>query len=212
MKRIATAWLAALGFLLLVATLPTYAQPAGRDYVTIDPPLNSDSPGKIEVIEFFSFACPHCNDLQPLLNTWETKLPRDVVFKRVPVVFNPFYQLMAKLYYALEITGDLARLDGAVFNAIHAKGLRLVDEKSITEWVTSQGVDARKFSDAWNSFALNTKVSRGNQLAQSARINGVPAIMIDGRYLVDGRNPKDMLAMTDKVINKRRAEIGPKKK
>ena len=113
MKRIATAWLAALGFLLLVATLPTYAQPAGRDYVTIDPPLNSDSPGKIEVIEFFSFACPHCNDLQPLLNTWETKLPRDVVFKRVPVVFNPFYQLMAKLYYALEITGDLARLDPA---------------------------------------------------------------------------------------------------
>ena len=139
MKRIATAWLAALGFLLLVATLPTYAQPAGRDYVTIDPPLNSDSPGKIEVIEFFSFACPHCNDLQPLLNTWETKLPRDVVFKRVPVVFNPFYQLMAKLYYALDITGDLARLDGAVFNAIHAKGLRLVDEKSITNGSPRRG-------------------------------------------------------------------------
>lgn len=212
MKRITSSWLAILSLVLLSFALSAQAQPAGRDYVTIDPPLASDSPGKIEVIEFFSFACPHCNDLQPSLNAWEAKLPRDVAFKRIPVVFNPFYQLMAKLYYTLEITGDLPRLTDAVFNAIHVKNLRLIDEKSITEWATSQGVDARKFSDAWNSFAVNTKVSRGNQLAQAARISGVPAIVVGGRYMIDGRNPGEMIAATDRTIDKRRAEQTPKKK
>lgn len=213
MKRIITGWMAVLSLLFLAAAFPASAQqPAKRDFTPIDPPMSTESTSKIEVVEFFSYACPHCNELHPHLDKWSAKLPSDVVFKRVPVVFNPFYQVMAKLFYSLEITGDLARLDSAVFNAIHDKGLKLVDEKSVTDWVVSQGVDGRKFAEAWNSFSLNSKVSRGNQLAQSARISGVPAIVVDGRYLVDGRTPQDMLAMTDKAIDKRRAERNPKKK
>ena len=217
MRSFATRLLAVLSFAFTVLASPAQAQLAvGRDYVAIEPAQLTDNPAKIEVIEFFSYACPHCNDLSPHINQWAAKLPSDVVFKRVPVGFNnPFYQLMAKLYYTLEAIGELERLDGAVFNAIHEKGLKLVDDKSIAEWVVSQGVDAKKFSDAFNAFGVISKTKRADQIAQASRISGVPALVVDGRYLVTGKEVKshaDLLALTDKVIDKRRAERNSKKK
>jgi thiol:disulfide interchange protein DsbA len=217
MKISITRLLAVFFLSLMTLALPAQAQlVVGRDYVAIEPVQLTDNPAKIEVIEFFSYACPHCNDLAPNINQWAAKLPSDVVLKRVPVGFNaPFYQLMAKLYYALEAIGELQRLDAAVFNAIHVKGLKLVDDKSVAEWVTSQGVDAKKFSDAYNSFGVSTKTKRADQLAQAARISGVPAIVVDGQYLVTGKDIKshaDLLGLTDKIIEKRRAERNSKKK
>ncbi len=204
-------WLAAVtvGFLALAA--PAQAQlVAGRDYTVIEPPQPTDNPSTIEVVEFFSYACPHCNDLNPMIHKWAAKLPPDVVFKRVPVSFNPFYELMARLFYSLETTGDLARLDEPLFNAIHVKGLKLINEKSITEWATSQGVDALKFGEAWKSFNVNSKTKRADQMARNFRIQGVPAIAVDGRYLVGGKNLQELLALTDKVIDKRRTERSSK--
>ena len=129
---------------------------------------------------------------------------------QVPVSFNPFYELMARLFYSLETTGDLARLDEPLFNAIHVKGLKLINEKSITEWATSQGVDALKFGEAWKSFNVNSKTKRADQMARNSRIQGVPAIAVDGRYLVGGKNLQELLALTDKVIDKRRTERSSK--
>lgn len=210
-------WLAALTVALLAFAVPAQAQlVTGRDYVAIDPPLTTDVQSKIEVTEFFSFACPHCNDLHPYLNRWMARLPADVVVRRIPVGFNqPYYQLMAQFYYALEAIGELSRLDAAVFSAIHDKGLKLVDEKSLTEWVVAQGVDAKKFYDAFHAFGVLSKTKRADQLAQAARITGVPALVVDGTYLVTGKEIKtlpDLLALTDKVIDKRRAERNAKKK
>jgi thiol:disulfide interchange protein DsbA len=212
-----TAWLAAITLTLFAFTVPAQAQLAtGRDYVLIEPPQPTDDPAKIEVTEFFSYACPHCNDLNPHIVRWAAKLPADVAFKRVPVGFNsPFYQLMARLYYTLEVIGELPRLDDAVFNAIHGKGLKLIDEKSILDWVTSQGVDAKKFSDAYNSFGVSSKVKRADQVAQASKIRGVPALVVDGRYLVVGQTVKtqaDLLALTDKLIDKARSERKQKTK
>jgi thiol:disulfide interchange protein DsbA len=217
MKKPMTAWLAAIALTLLAFAVPAQAQLAtGRDYVLIEPPQATDDPAKIEVTEFFSYACPHCNDLNPHILRWAAKLPADVVFKRVPVGFNsPFYQLMARLYYTLEVIGELPRLDDAVFNAIHVKGLKLIDEKSILDWVTAQGVDAKKFSDAYNSFGVSSKVKRADQVAQTSKIRGVPALVVDGRYLVVGQTVKtqaDLLALTDKLIDKTRSERKQKTK
>ena len=204
-------WLAAVTVGFLAFAAPAQAQlVAGRDYTVIEPPQPTDSPSTIEVVEFFSYACPHCNDLNPMIHKWAAKLPPDVVFKRVPVSFNPFYELMARLFYSLETTGDLARLDEPLFNAIHVKGLKLINEKSITEWVTSQGVDALKFGDAWKSFNVSSKTKRADQMARNFRIQGVPAIAVDGRYLVGGKNLQELLALTDKVIDKRRTERSSK--
>ena len=213
MKKHLTGWLAAIALALL--SFAAQAQLAvGRDYALIDPAQPTDTPTKIEVTEFFSYACPHCADLEPYVVKWAAKLPADVVLKRVPVGFNnPFYQLMARFYYTLEAIGENKRLDAAVFSAIHEKGLKLIDDKSLMDWVTAQGVDAKTFSDAYSSFGVMSKVKRADQLAQAAKIRGVPALVVDGRYLVVGQNVKshaEMLALTDKIIDKRRAERNKK--
>lgn len=215
MMKYLTSWLAAITLALLA--LPAQAQlVANRDYVLIEPAQLTDNPAKIEVIEFFSYACPHCADLHPHALKWAAKLPADVAFKRVPVGFgNPYYQNMAKLYYALEAINQLDKVDNAVFYAIHEKGLKLIDAKSILEWVTGQGVDAKTFSDAYNSFGVISKTKRADQMAQASKITGVPALVVDGRYLVTGQNIKshaDLLELTDKVIDKTRNERNLKKK
>ena len=201
---------------LLALALPAQAQlAAGVDFAEIKPALQVDNPARIEVVEFFSYACPHCSDLNPLVRKWAAKLPADVAFKRVPVSFNsPFYQLMAKLFYTLDAIGEMERLDAAAFDAIHVKGLKLIDEKSVQEWAVSQGVDAKKFSDAFKSFSTDSNVKRADQLSRAAKIPGVPALVVDGRYLVVGKNVKnhdERLALTEKVIDKVRGERTAKK-
>ena len=211
-------WLAAIACSLLAFTMPAHAQTAlveGRDYVTIEPALPSENPNKIEVVEYFSYACPHCYELNTHITKWESKLPADVVFTRVPVNFNPFYLLMARLYYTLEAIGELKRLDSAVFSAIHEKGVKLIDDQSILEWATSQGVDAKKFSTAYNSFGVASQVRRADQLAKESKLQGVPALIVDGRYRVVGKEMKsigDLLVLTDKVVDKVRKERKAKKK
>ena len=209
-------WLAVVTVVFLAFAAPAQAQlVAGRDYTVIEPPQPTDSPSTIEVVEFFSYACPHCSDLNPLVKKWAAKLPADVAFKRVPVSFNsPFYQLMAKLFYTLDAIGEMERLDAAAFDAIHVKGLKLIDEKSVQEWAVSQGVDAKKFSDAFKSFSTDSNVKRADQLSRAAKIPGVPALVVDGRYLVVGKNVKnhdELLALTEKVIDKARTERAAKK-
>lgn len=214
MHKQITGWLAALSVALFALALPASAQTAGREYVAIVPAQASDNPAKIEVVEFFSYGCPHCSDFHPTVSKWSAKLPADVVFKRVPVSFGRAqWASLSKLYYALEATGDLARVDGAVFQALHEKGLKLYDDKSIAEWVGAQGVDARKFADAYNSFGVVSKVKRADQLAQASKIQGVPALAVDGKYLMINDGIKDyaeLVARTDKVIDKVRGERNKK--
>jgi thiol:disulfide interchange protein DsbA len=215
MKKLLTVWLLALGMALSVFALPIQAQQLGGDYTEIVPALAADAPDKIEVIEFFSYACPHCNDLNPPLNQWSAKLPGDVAFRKVAVGFNtPFYQLMAKLFYSLDAMGESKRLDEAVFKAIHSQGVKLIDEKSVTAWVATQGIDGKKFGDAFGSFGVLNQVKRSDMLVQKAKIQGVPALLVDGRYLVGGPNIKsnaDLLAISDKLVAKVRAERAAKK-
>lgn len=211
-----TGWLAAAALSLFAIALPAHAQLAvGRDYVPIEPAQATDNPAKIEVVEFFSYGCPHCSEFHPTISRWSANLPADVVFKRVPVSFGRAqWAALSKLFYALELTGDLARLDSAIFHALHTRGLRLYDDRSIIGWVTNQGVDSKKFTDAYNSFGVVSKVKRGDQLAQASKIQGVPALAVDGKYLITGKETKnfeELVALTDKVIDKVRAERGKKK-
>ena len=213
-KRI-SGWLAAVTVALFAVALPAAAQTVGRDYTVIEPAQATDNPAKIEVIEFFSYGCPHCNDFHPVISKWSARLPADVAFRRVPVSFGRAqWASLSRLFYALETTGDLARLDGAVFQALHEKGIKLYDDKSIAEWVAAQGVDAKKFAEAYNSFGVRSKGGRGDQLAQGARIQGVPALVVDGKYLIVNEGIKDLaeiVARADKMIDKVRAERNKKK-
>ena len=198
-------------FSVLTATASFPALAAG-EFTAISPVQPTDDPAKIEVIEFFSYGCPHCNDFHPLISAWAAKQPGDVVVKRVPVSFNrAAWANAAKLYYTLEATGDLGKLDGDVFKAIHNDRTNLFDEKTILEWVTKKGVDPKKFSETFNSFGVMSKVKRADQMAQAYRISGVPAIYVDGKYAVAGNNFGELLANTDKAIAKARSEKPAKK-
>lgn len=196
----------------LTANMPASAQTVGKDYTVLAPVQATDDANKIEVIEFFSYGCSHCSEFHPIITPWAAKLPADVVFKRIPVTFGrAAWANIAKLYYTLEITGDLAKLDGDVFKAIHNDRANLFDDKNLMEWVSKKGVDMKKFSDTYNSFGVASMVKRGDQMAQSYKISGVPAIGVDGKYLLGDMGFNEKLAVTNKLIAKARAEKPGKK-
>jgi len=199
--------MAALG----AAVLPAFAvDPVlGRDYDPIDPPQPGDDPVKIEVLEFFSYGCPHCKDLNSLVTDWVATLPADVTFKRVPVSFGrAAWANLARLYYTLETTGDLQRLDDAVFQAIHRERVNLFSAKAIVDWVARQGTDAQRFTAAYNSFSVHTMLARGEELTRKFKVESVPLLTVDGRYAVtaqEARSFADHLAITEGLIGLTRA-------
>ena len=156
--------------------------------------------------------CPACAEFEPLLSPWVARQGADVVVRKVPVSFGrAAWANVARLYYALEATGDLKRLEADIFKAIHAERINLFDEKTMQDWLVKKGVDARKFSEVFSSFGIMSKVKRGDQLAQAYKIQGVPALAVDGKYLVGGKDFAEALAITDKLIAKSRSEKSGKK-
>jgi thiol:disulfide interchange protein DsbA len=180
-----------LGFGLGASTLvvPAFAQGApveGKDYVRLSQPLPVP-PGKIEVIEFFWYGCPHCNSFEPALEAWAKKLPPDVAFRRVPVAFRdePFVAHQ-KIYYALEAMGQLDAMHRKVFYAIHNDRARLDKVADISAFMAKNGVDGAKFTELFNSFSVQTKATQAKRLAEAYRIDGVPSLGVQGRYFTSG--------------------------
>ncbi|MEY4592517.1 MAG: hypothetical protein RIR18_1412 [Pseudomonadota bacterium] len=194
---------------VLLSSAPAYAaEPVeGKDYRRIQPAQLMDTPGKIEVTEFFSYACPHCAQFNPQLTQWAEKLPQGVVFKRVPVLFNraPWANL-ARLYYALEVTGDLPALDQAVFTAMHKEGENLADPRALNEWLVKKNVNIQKFNDAYNAFGVRGRVNRGDQMSRDYAIDGVPALAVNGMYLINSElTHEQQLHIAEALIAKSRA-------
>ena len=157
---------------------------ANRDYRAINPPQPTDSGKKVEVLEFFWYACPHCNSLQPSLRNWLKQKPADVEFKRVPAVLSESWIPLTRAYYALEATGSLEKLHYEVFSAIHEKNLRLQDPKILFDWVAQHGVDRQQFQDAYGSFGVQSRARRAIDMSRHYDITGTPAVTVDGKYLV----------------------------
>jgi thiol:disulfide interchange protein DsbA len=199
-------WLAVAAF---SATLAGAAEPqAGRDYVAINPPQPTQAQGKIEVLEFFSYGCNHCKALQPVLAAWAARLPADVSLRRVPVSFNraPWARL-ARIYYALEVTGNVEKYEGAVFRALHDERANFNTDEAVVAWAASKGIDGKKFAEALASFSVQSMVPRGDQESAAYKIDGVPTLIVDGRWLVvNNGNYPQMLAVADALIEKARKE------
>ena len=159
----------------------------GTHYVKLSQPGPVPADGKIEVVEFFWYGCPHCFAFEPALDAWQKKLPSDVAFRRVPVAFReePFVAHQ-RLYYALESMGLVEAMHRKVFNAIHLDRLRLDKLPEISAFMAKNGVDAAKFSDAFNSFSVQTKIRQAKQLSEAYRIDGVPTLGIQARYYTSG--------------------------
>jgi thiol:disulfide interchange protein DsbA len=207
-RGVLSAALATLGFCLaLVAGAAELKE--GLDFRVINPPLAAPK-DKIEVTEFFWYGCPHCFDFEPVLAAWVTKLPANVSFRRVPAISaNDKWLPAARLYYTLEAMNLVEKLHSDVFIAIHVDRQRLDEEKILLEWVTKKGVDAKKFSEAWSSSAVQSRLRQGRELSQTSGLSGVPAVMVQGRYLaLTQGNYQDLLAGIEQLVERVRAEAG----
>jgi protein dithiol oxidoreductase (disulfide-forming) len=166
---------------------------AGTDFNALDRPAPVDAPaGKIELVEFFWYNCPHCNAFEPVLSEWLKKLPKDIVFKRVPIAFRDDFVPQQRLFYALEALNLVDKLHARVFTAIHVEKQNLSKAPAIIDWVVKQGVDREKFGEQFNSFSTATKATRAKQLQTAYQVEGVPALGVAGRYYTDGALAKSM--------------------
>ena len=179
----------------------------GKDFVRLNTPASVPGGGKIDVLEFFSYGCPHCYSFQPLLEQWVKRLPADVAFRRVPVSFNPTFEGYAKLYYGLEAAGQLETLHKRVFAAIHVQRQRLDKDADIAAFVNANGGDGAKVLEAMKSFGAATKLRQAKQSFEAYKIDGVPTLGLHGRWFTSGSltgsNDK-ALAVADYLIQQAR--------
>lgn len=183
---------ASLGLLPLAATgVHAQSKPpkAGTDYIVLGKRAPVDTPaGKVEVVEFFSYNCPHCAAFEPMLEAWAKNLPPNVVFRHIPVPFvGNDTEAKQRLYYTLEAMGKVDEYQPKIFQAIHQQRLNLTGDEAILAWVGKQpDLDAKKFAELFKSFSIVGKAKRAAQLTNDYQVAGVPALAVAGRYYVDG--------------------------
>ena len=181
------------------SVLPTLAQAqakafqSGSDYLTLDKPAPTEAPaGKVEVVEFFWYNCPHCNGFEPMFDAWAKKQAKDVAVRRVPIAFRADFEPQQRLYYVLESLGKVDELHKKVFMAIHVDRQPLNTVEQIAAWVDKQGIPKAKFMELYNSFSVTTKARKATQLQDAYALDGVPALGINGRYFTSGTQAKTL--------------------
>jgi thiol:disulfide interchange protein DsbA len=177
----------------------------GKDYVRLAQPVPMPASGKVEVVEFFGYWCPHCNSFEPSIDAWSRKLPADVSFRRVPVAFSAPQEPYAKIYLALEAMGQLDAMHRKVFTAIHVQRQRLEKDADISAFVGANGLDAAKFMDTYKGFTVASKFKQARQLADAYKIDGVPTIGIHGRFFTSPSlvgSGEQALRVTDHLIQR----------
>jgi thiol:disulfide interchange protein DsbA len=202
------------GLVLAFAANAQRSPSEGVDYVELKPPQATETSGKVEVIEFFWYRCPHCYSIEPDLEPWVKHLARDVQFKRVPGVLNEDWAIDARIFYTLEVLGELERLHRPFFDAIHPPGgqgpVRLRGDafaKWAADWLAKQKVDMTKYDAAFRSFTVESRLRRATQMSRAYRLDGVPTLAVQGRYLViPSTSRKGMLATADFLIGETRKQ------
>jgi thiol:disulfide interchange protein DsbA len=197
---------------ITLSPLAVRAQSAGEGYSTLQNPLPVENPAKVEIAEFFWYGCPHCYTLEPAIEAWVPKLPPDVYFRRIPAVFNERWGHDAVIYYSFEALGLLGKLHRAFFDAIHNDRLKTDNPAALNEWLGRQGVDAKKFEATMKSFGVQSKAKRAAQFSAASKIDGTPALMVQGRYTISaeqGRTRDGMLANAERLIPIVRKDIVP---
>lgn len=182
---------------------------AGKDYQILSPEMGTDSGKKIEVAEFFWYRCPHCYQLEPGLNAWLKKLPKDVNMRRIPAVLNESWAQLAKVYYTMEALGVADKYHDALFDAIHLDGLDVSKDSVLFDWAAKVGMNRQAFISAYQSFGVQSKVLRANQLTRESKITGVPSFVVDGKYLTSESmtgGEEALFKTLDELIAKARKE------
>jgi thiol:disulfide interchange protein DsbA len=159
----------------------------GKDYLSLDKRVPTDvGTGKIEVLEFFWYSCPHCHSFEPQFAAWVKAAPKDVVVQRVPVRFRDDFEAQQRAYYVFESLNMVDAMHGKLFHAIHTERQQLNNAQALAAWANKNGLPEKKFMDTFNSFGVATKARRATQLQDAFKVQGVPALGIAGRFYTDG--------------------------
>lgn len=210
-----TTWFVAALLLAVANFASAVTLKEGENFVTYNLPRATESRDRIEITEFFWYGCSHCFHMEPELQAWLKKAPKDVVFRRVPAVFpgrdgSPGqWASGAALYFTLEAMGLGEKLHVDMFKAIHNERVDLFSEKGMVAWLGKKGVDTKTFSSTYQSFAIRSKVMQAMQVTQAHGLDGVPAVVVDGRYRAI--NGPETFAVIDALIDKARKDRGGKK-
>ena len=216
MNKLRRTLIAALAAAATPLPLASRAQPRGEAaYSTLASALPVENPAKIEIAEFFWYGCIHCYNFEPALATWVPKLPADVYFRRIPAVFgDPRMSHDAAIFYAFEALGVMKNLHQALFDSIHQDRLATGNQEALAAWLSKKALDPKKFDATMKSFGVQSKVKRATQLTSSARIDGTPALMVQGRYTISGEQGgslEGMLANAERLIPVVRKSLPTKK-
>lgn len=181
----------------------------GKDYTVLSSPQPTQNADKIEVLEFFWYGCPHCNTLHPYIQAWLGTISEDIDFHYVPAIFRASWVPAAKTFYALQAINATKKLYDNIYDAIHLQKIDLNKEPVLFDWVEKQGIDRKKFEDAYKSFAVQNKVARSTQMSRQYKLSGVPALVVDGKYLTSGKmggSSEDTIKILNQLIEKARNE------
>jgi thiol:disulfide interchange protein DsbA len=191
------------------ATAQGAAPVAGQDYSRISTPGPVSAPaGTVDVVEFFSFACPHCFEFEPTLEAWLKRKPAGVHFHRAPVRFLQNAVNFQPMYFALEAMDLLDTMQMKVFNAVHLEHQRLDKPEAIAAFMTKNGVDAARFMSIFSSFGVRTKVQQANALMDAYGVDEVPVLAVQGRFLTSpkqARGEEQTVAVVDWLVAQVRA-------
>ena len=174
----------------------------GTDYNRLKTPINLPHTGKVEVIEFFWYGCPHCFAFEPTIEPWIAKLPADVHFRRVPVAFDALKEIHQQIFYTWEALGLVEAMHTKTFNRFHVQHKPINREEDMLAFAQESGLDVGKVKQAWESFSVRTKMGQAKQLSDDYGVDGVPMIGIHGRYTTSPSmgGPKECLATTDTLV------------
>lgn len=186
------------------------AMAQASDVVPLSPPQPVENDGKVEVLEFFSYACPHCMSLDAPLETWAKRQPADVKFKRIPVDGINGFNGATALFYTLEAMGQLDRMHTKIFDAFHVEHIILANPATLNKWLEKNGVDPKKYEEVQKSFSVATKIQRARKMNVDYKIASVPTMVVNGRFQVaQTSGPERLLGFIDQLINQARAAVAP---
>jgi thiol:disulfide interchange protein DsbA len=163
-------------------SLQAWALDEGIDYTVLSTPQPTETGEKIEVLEVFMYTCPHCFHLEPTLDKWQETKPANVEFRRMPAVFGPRPDLQARAFYAAELLGVEDKFTLAMFDTLHVKKQKVTDENAVVAVAEGAGIDGAEFRKALDSFFVNMKVNRARDATKNYGIDGVPAVVVNGKY------------------------------
>lgn len=193
--------------LMLVSSLANAAIELGKDYTVLANPQPVATPGKVEVIEFFSYHCIHCFHLDPALTGWSKRLPANVSFRREQIVWDKQMEGLARLFATFNATRTLDKLHAPALSAMVEKKINLANEAEMSKWLATQpGIDTKAFMATYKSFGINAQVARASKITRDYRIEGTPTIVVAGKYATMAAEPARLLQVVDELIAKARQE------